>query len=198
MAFSHQLSMWKVISKFSCLLEFSQPQEHAKIVRSLNTREALGCVKTSHLSGFLFRVGYWFMIPSSTSLRLNASSRRNTFLPIYVTFWDAQNQPNKCTHLVLIPTKIHCIHFVSMNLANMSPLQMWPVLDAVEGLNQLFLVTWQMFLDCGLIDHRKLLYTQNLWPTYSLVNWPNFDQDLTNLRPRYDIGLIVKSSPKRV
>ena len=33
---------------------------------------------------------------------------------------------------VSIPTKIHCIHFVSMNLANMSSLQMWPVLDAVS------------------------------------------------------------------
>ncbi len=27
---------------------------------------------------------------------LTASSRRSTFLPILLTFWDAQNQPNKC------------------------------------------------------------------------------------------------------
>ncbi len=28
--------------------------------------------------------------------------------------------------------EIHCIHFVSMNLTNVSSLQMWPVLDAVS------------------------------------------------------------------
>ena len=51
---------------------------------------------------------------ASRGCRLNASSRRRTI------------------HLVLIPTKIHCIHFVSMNLANMSSLQMWLLLDTVS------------------------------------------------------------------
>ena len=68
---------------------------------------------------------------------LTASSMRRMVLPIFITFCDAQNRSNNCSchspiHLVLIPTKIHCIHFVSMNFANISSLQMWPVLDAVS------------------------------------------------------------------
>ena len=39
---------------------------------------------------------------------------------------------NKPFHPSLIPTKIHCIQFVYMNLAIMSSLQMCPVLDAVS------------------------------------------------------------------
>ena len=35
-------------------------------------------------------------------------------------------------YLLLILTKIHCTHFISMDLANMSSLQMCPVLDAVS------------------------------------------------------------------
>ena len=84
------------------------------------------------------------------------------FLPIYVTLWDAQNRSYNCNlyakgfliddiqtykydngpelfvyyirnfHLLPILTKIHCIHFISMDLANMSSLQMCPVLDAVS------------------------------------------------------------------
>ncbi len=55
-------------------------------------------------------------------LRLTAPSTRNMFLPIYVTFWDAQNRPNQCD----------CIHLISMNLANMSSLQICPILDALS------------------------------------------------------------------
>ena len=47
--------------------------------------------------------------------RLTASSRGNTFVPIYVTFLDAQNRPNKCNSYAkgLIWTSIHCKQFVS-------------------------------------------------------------------------------------
>ncbi len=75
---------------------------------------------------------------SSPFLALTAPIRRNMFLPIYVTFCDAQNRPNKCNsyakgfsvddrpiHSLLIPTTIDCIH-------SMSSLQMCPVLDAIS------------------------------------------------------------------
>ena len=40
--------------------------------------------------------------------------------------------PNENIHPSLIPTKTDCIHFISMNLANLSSLQMCPVLDALS------------------------------------------------------------------
>ncbi len=60
-------------------------------------------------------------------VRLTASSRGNTFLPIYVTLWDAQNRS----------------HFISMDLANMSSLLVCPVLDAVS-LNAI-IETWDCY-----------------------------------------------------
>ena len=52
---------------------------------------------------------------------MTASSRINTFLPVFLTICDAQIWPNK-----------HNSYFISMNLANVLMLHMWPVLDAVS------------------------------------------------------------------
>ena len=65
-----------------------------------------------------------------TANGLTASSWGNTFLPFFVTSWDAQNWPNKCN--LYANARIHYTHFVFMPLANVPSLQMWPEPDAVS------------------------------------------------------------------
>ena len=63
-------------------------------------------------------------------LRLTASSRRNTFLPIFVTIFDSQNHSNHCNSYANVLGFI--AEFFSMILENLSSLQRWPVLGTVS------------------------------------------------------------------
>ena len=68
---------------------------------------------------------------------------------------------------LLFPTKVHCIHLVSMNLANMSPLQMCPLLDAVS------LREWAKseMVPSRLLDH---LTRNDPYDSSLLFSLPNF------------------------
>ncbi len=93
-------------------ISFFLPKSHYPIfLVNLHLQWSMGCfwgniLSVAYIKWFCWKFTEdWYLYLSCLKikeynlqlvLRLTASSRGYTFLPIFVTFWDAPNQPNKC------------------------------------------------------------------------------------------------------